>query len=105
MTKETVKQQIAQLAVKHQESDDDELAALYEMNVYSSILKYMFEHNLKAGDYDIEGLAKNDEKYEEDWFDIVTDLNLDALQENPPFDVHPDVKELFEYFEENFWPE
>jgi hypothetical protein len=27
------------------------------------------------------------------------------LQENPPFDVHPDVKELFEYFEENFWPE
>jgi hypothetical protein len=105
MTKETVKQQIAQLATKHRESDDDEMAALYEINVYSSILTYMIENHLKAGDYDIEGLARNDEQYEDDWFDIVTDLNFDVMQDPPPFDVHPDIKELFGYFESAFWPE
>jgi hypothetical protein len=33
------------------------------------------------------------------------DLQLDLMNETPPFEVHPDAKGLFDYYNEAFWPD
>ena len=103
MTKEEIKIKITELAAKHKLEEDDESAFGYEMEAEDLILAYLVENNIKLGDYDLKGLLEYDEEYELDRSDILGDLQLDLMNETPPFEVHPDAKELFEFFNVAFW--
>ena len=96
---------ITVLAEKHKQEDDDELAFGLEMEAEDLILAYLVEHKIKVGDYDLKGLLEYDEEYELDRVDILRNLQLDLMKELPPFEVHPDAKRLFEFYNEAFWPD
>ena len=94
---------IEDFANRHRQAQDDELAGLYEMNVYNMILGFMIENGITVGDYNIQKLFNKDEELYEDWFQILCDMHLDILMDPPPFEVHPDLKELFCFFDKAFW--
>ena len=105
MTIQEIKDKIVGIAAKHKQEEDDEFAFGYEMEAEDLILKYLVENNIKLGDYDLKGLLNYDEEYEENRSDILEELQLDLMKERPPFEVHKDAKELFEFYEKEFWRE
>jgi len=40
----------------------------------------------------------------DDRFDYLSDLQLAAISEPPPFTIAPDMKELFLFHQQAFWP-
>jgi hypothetical protein len=104
MTIQEIKDRIIDLAAKHKEEEDDEFAFCHENEAEDLILAYLVVNNIKLGDYDLKGLLEYDEEYELDRSDILGDLQLDLMNETPPFEVHEDAKELFDFYNEAFWP-
>jgi len=41
----------------------------------------------------------------EDCFDYLSDLQLAAISEQPPFPIAPEMKELFLFHQQAFWPD
>jgi hypothetical protein len=105
MTIQEIKNQIEQLALKHHSEQDDELAYLFEMKADELILQYLVSNNITAGNYDLLGLLNNNEEYEDNRTEIIADLQLEVLMDPAPFNVHPDLKELYTFYQATFWPD
>jgi hypothetical protein len=106
MTVQEIKDKIVDLAAKHKQEEDDESAFSYEIDAEDLILAYLVANNISLGSYDLKGLLEYEDVYElEDRRDILGDLQMDLSSDSAPFEVHPDAKDLFNFYEKTFWPD
>ena len=105
MTIQEIKDIIIDLAAKHKQEEEDEFAFCHENEAEDLILAYLVANKIKLGDYDLKGLLEYHEEYEENRSDIMGDLQLDLMNEPTPFEVHPEARELFDFYKESFWPD
>lgn len=96
---------ITDLAVSHRNQEDDEISYIYEIEGYELILGYLIHASIVLGEHDLKGLYESNEAYEENRYDPLTDIQLEVLSENPPFQVHPDALKLYQHHAQAFWPE
>ncbi len=101
ITKEIVKQKISGLAKQHREADNDSEAHFYEEEAFSEILNYFIENKIHCS-YLHSALLKSVYFDSEDSYVL---FNFKDSELNSERNVHPDVIELFNFFENTFWPE
>ena len=103
MELENIKSKIKDLAFEIHQQDYDENCMLFEMDANYEILAYLLDKNISLGDYNLDDLYNDyDNKYVDNWFDIMQELNSAVVSDNPPFAIHPEALELFNCFNTAF---
>lgn len=105
MTKESILSDITALAAKHAAEDDSELAYYYELEAYELIARWLLQEKIATGNFVVSELLDESSDVYDDRFDYLSDLQLAAISELPPFPVAPAMKELFLFHQQAFWPD
>lgn len=99
ITKEEVKQKILDYAKQHSKADNDSEASFYEEDAVSEILNYFIENKIHCT-YLHDSLIKSVYFSSEDSAVL---FNFKDSELNEERNVHPDVVELFNFFEDVFF--
>jgi len=105
MTKDKILSSITALAVQHAAEEDSELAYYYELEAYQLIAQWLLQEEIDTGNFAISELLDESSDLYDDRFDYLSDLQLAAISEPPPFTIAPDMKELFLFHQQAFWPD
>jgi uncharacterized protein YutE (UPF0331/DUF86 family) len=105
MTKEKIISDISHLAVQHAAEEDCELDYYYELEAYELIAQWLLQEKIDTGNFAISELLDETSDLYDERFDYLSDLQLAAISEPPPFTIAPDMKELFIFHQQAFWPD
>jgi hypothetical protein len=105
MTKEKILSDISKLAAQHAVEEDSELAYYYELEAYELIAQWLLQEKIDTGNFAVNELLDETSDLYEDRFDYLSDLQLAAIGEQPPFPIAPEMKELFLFHKQAFWPD
>lgn len=104
MDLEEVKKSITNLASQHLQELESEFAFMYEIEAYELILAYLIENDIKLGEYNLSRLFNREDEYEENYADVMAEIQSEVLSANTPFDIHPDALDLYAFHKKAFWP-
>lgn len=105
MNKEIIISNISKLAEQHAAEDDSELAYFYELEAYELIARWLLQEKIDTGTFVLKELLDERSDLYDDRFDYLSDLQLAAISEQAPFDIAPEMKELFLFHQQAFWPD
>ena len=105
MTKEKILFEISKLAAQHAGEDDSELAFYYELEAYELIARWLLQEKIDTGTFVLTELLDETSDLYDDRFDYLSDLQLAAISEQAPFSIAPEMKELFLFHQQAFWPD
>jgi hypothetical protein len=105
MTKDKILSSITTLAVQHAAEEDSELAYYYELEAYQLIAQWLLQEEIDTGNFVLSELLDESSDLYDNRFDYLSDLQLAAISEQPPFPIAPAMKEIFLFHQQAFWPE
>ena len=105
MTKEQILSDISKLAAKHALEEDSELAYYFELEAYELIARWLLQEKIDTGTFLLTELLDETSDLFDDRFDYLSDLQLAAISEQAPFSIAPEMKELFLFHQQAFWPD
>ena len=105
MTKEKIISDISKLAAQHALEEDSELAFYYELEAYELIARWLLQEKIDTDTFVLTELLDESSDLYDDRFDYLSDLQLAAISEQPPFPIAPEMKELFLFHQQAFWPD
>lgn len=107
-----IKTLIDKNAARHKQEEDDDFCFMLEIEVSRAIFEYCDFMGLKIEGYDIRKILDAEDDMDEGVppegiYEAL--LNLEIRMTGPdvpnPIQVPEEVKELFEYYEQSFWPD
>jgi hypothetical protein len=105
MTKDQILSDISKLAAKHALEEDSELAYYFELEAYELIARWLLQEKIDTGAFSLTELLDETSDLYDDRFDYLSDLQLAAISEQAPFSIAPEMKELFLFHQQAFWPD
>ena len=105
MTKDQILSDISKLAAKHALEEDSELAYYFELEAYVLIARWLLQEKIDTGTFVLTELLDETSDLYDDRFDYLSDLQLAAISEQAPFSIAPEMKELFLFHQQAFWPD
>jgi hypothetical protein len=105
MTRENILSTIKELATQHASEEDSELAYYYELEAYELIARWLLQEKIDTGTFVLTELLDESSDLYDDRFDYLSDLQLAAISEQAPFSIAPEMKELFLFHQQAFWPD
>jgi hypothetical protein len=105
MTKENILSTIKELATQHASEEDSELAYYYELEAYELIARWLLQEKIDTGTFVLTELLDESSDLYDNRFDYLSDLQLAAISEQAPFSIAPEMKELFLFHQQAFWPD
>jgi hypothetical protein len=105
MTKEKILSDISKLAAQHAVEEDSELAYYFELEGYELIARWLLQEKIDTGTFLLTELLDETSDLYDDRFDYLSDLQLAAISEQAPFSIAPEMKELFLFHQQAFWPD
>ena len=105
MTKEKIISDISKLAKQHASEEDNELVYYYELEAYELIARWLLQEKIDTGTFVLTELLDESSDLYDDRFDYMSDLQLAAISEQAPFSIAPEMKELFLFHQQAFWPD
>ena len=105
MTKEKILSDISKLAAQHAVEEDSELAYYFELEAYVLIARWLLQEKIDTGTFLLTELLDETSDLYHDRFDYLSDLQLAAISEQAPFSIAPEMKELFLFHQQAFWPD
>jgi len=105
MTKEKILSDISKLAAQHTVEEDSELAYYFELEAYELIARWLLQEKIDTGTFLLTELLDETSDLYDDRFDYLSDLQLAAISEQAPFSIAPEMKELFLFHQQAFWPD
>ncbi|MEI6582354.1 MAG: hypothetical protein WCO43_02085 [Chitinophagia bacterium] len=105
MTKDQILSDISKLAAKHALEEDSELAYYFELEAYVLIARWLLQEKIDTGTFVLTELLDETSDLFDDRFDYLSDLQLAAISEQAPFYIAPEMKELFLFHQQAFWPD
>lgn len=105
MTKEQVITSINDLAKQHAAEEDSELAYYFELEAYEIIAQWLIQENIDTGNFALHEILDAASDVYDDRFDYLSDLHLACLSDPSPFPIAPEMKEIFNIYQQAFWPD
>ena len=105
MTKEKILSDISKLAAQHAVEEDSELAYYFELEAYELIARWLLQEKIDTGSFLLTELLDETSDLYDDRFDYLSDLQLAAISEQAPFSIAHEMKELFLFHQQAFWPD
>jgi hypothetical protein len=105
MTKENILSTIKELSLQHASEENSELAYYYELEAYELIARWLLQEKIDTGTFLLTELLDETSDLYDDRFDYLSDLHLAAISEQAPFSIASEMKELFLFHQQAFWPD
>lgn len=105
MTKDQVITSINDLAKQHAVEDDSELAYYFELEAYEIIAQWLIQENIDTGSFILNDLLDASSDVYDDRFDYLSDLHLACISDSPPFPIAPEMRTIFNIYQQAFWPD